>query len=328
MRILLRSPLLHFLLLGGLIFALVLWRSHRDLESITAMDPASLAITIDSEKINELRTSYQRQMGRAPSARELDTMVSAEVDEEILYRDALALGFIEKDGGIQTRLVQKMLFLDSGAKLEDARDLLARALSLGLDRDDVVVRRILVQKMRLHASQLASDEEPSDEDIAEAYADRLEDLREPDRRDLIHVFLSADRRQAQTLDDARALRKQILDEGISASEAIALGDPFPLGHRLEARSRLDLRRRFGLDFGKNVFATPPKTWSPPIASVYGQHLVWTSKLRPGTIPPLEAVEDRIRGKLVRERRARKLQAMLTRERSRYTIVIDRTGEQE
>jgi peptidyl-prolyl cis-trans isomerase C len=324
----LRSPLVHFLLFGGLIFVLQIWRLQVDPEREAEADPDALVISIDSEKIDELRTTYHRQMGRAPSARELEVMVATEVDEEILYREALALGFIEEDGAIQTRLIQKMLFLESEANLEDARDLLARALSLGLHRDDIVVRRILVQKMRLHGSRLAPEEKPSDEEVAQTYHDRRESLREPDRRDLIHVFLSADQRRNHTVDDARVLRTRILEAKISATEAIALGDPFPLGHRLEARSELDLRRSFGTDFGRHVFADPIETWSFPIASAYGQHLVWTSQFRPGTIPPFEAVAGRIRGELERDERKRKLEVMLQRERIRYTIAIESAGEQE
>ena len=324
----LRSPLIRFLLVGLLIFVVQAWRSQEDPENNSPTEPRSLSILIAREMIDELRTTYQKQMGRLPSAKELDVMIAAEIDEEILHREALALGFIEQDGGIQTRLIQKMLFLESGAKLDDAKDLLARAIALGLHRDDIVVRRILVQKMRLHGARLTPEEMPSDEEVAQIYRERRESLREPDRRNVLHVFLSADRRGNHAAENALSLRTKILETGVSPGDAIALGDPFPLGHRLEARSRLDLRRNFGAHFGRDVFDGPIETWSFPIASAYGQHLVWTSKLRPGTIPPLEAVADRLRSELERERRSKKLEALLQRERSRYTIVIETGEEQE
>lgn len=322
----LRSPLVHFLLFGLLIFAAQIWHSQGEREEVEPTAPTSLSISIDSEKIDELIATYQRQMGRIPGEKELEVMIAAEIDEEILYREALALGFIEKDGGIQSRLIQKMLFLESGAKLEDAKQLLARAIALDLHRDDIVVRRILVQKMRLHGSRLTSNEMPSDEEVVQAYRNRREGLREPDRRDVTHVFLSADRRGTHVADEAQSLRTQILDSTLSPTHAIALGDPFPLGHRLEARSELDLRRSFGAQFGRQVFEAPIEAWSPPITSAYGQHLVWTSKLRAGTIPPLEIVTDRIRSDLERDRRKQKLEALLRRERNRYTIVIETAEE--
>ncbi len=323
---LLRSPLIHFLLLGGLIFSVQIWRSQEDADRQATIEPASLSISIDSEKIDELRANYQRQMGRLPMAKELDVMIAAEIDEEILYREAQARGFIEGDGGIQTRLIQKMLFLEPTAKLEEASDLLERALDLGLHRDDIVVRRILVQKMRLQGSRLTPDEAPSDEEVARDYQARRESFREPDRRDLTHVFLSADRRRGHAADDARSLRTRILEEHISAAQAVASGDPFPLGHRLQARSELDLERSFGADFGRNVFGEPIERWSLPIASAYGQHLVWTSIHHSGAIPKLETVAGRIRGELERERRERKLEDFLQRERNRYTIVVETTGD--
>jgi len=277
-------------------------------------------IRITPGQIEELREGFARQMRRPPEARELDRLIANLVDEEILYREAVAQGLPELDGGVQTRLIQKMLFLEGGQAIEDPAALLARAVELELHRDDVVVRRILVQKMRLIGMTLEPGEEPTAPEIAERYESRRASLREPDRVDLVHVFLSVDRRPGSALEDARLLRRRLVEESIGPDGGVAFGDPFPLGHRLDDRSARDLQRSFGARFGEQVFEAPVGGWSSPIDSAYGQHLVWVESIRPGPIPALESVRDRLRRELEQERRQARLEALLSALRTRYEVV--------
>jgi len=204
-----RSPLLHFLSIGMALFvadglreALVPFTRFATfapfLPLATEQDPAPLQIEIDAARLDMLEQGFVTQMGRAPDPDESVRLLAAEVDEEILYREALARGLLERDGGVQTRLIQKMLFLDGAAGIENAGELLRRAKQLGLDQDDIVVRRILVQKMRLFGSTLEESERPSWESIAARYAQTREAFREPDRISFVQVFLSADERLGAT----------------------------------------------------------------------------------------------------------------------------------
>ena len=314
-----RSPLFHFLLLGLLIFVVQVGYSSR--EEATRV-PQSQPISIDRAKVEELESSFRQQAGRGPTERDLAMMVAAEVDEEILYREALARNFLARDRGIEARLIQKMLFLETGARIEDSEKLLERAIALGLHREDIVVRRILVQKMRLHESRLEPGERPSRADVEEAFAQNSDRFREASRRSGTHVFLSSDRRGAETSGDARLLREHLVNSAIPPSEAVLLGDPFPLGHELAHRSEQELENSFGRHFGREVFESPFETWSGPIASAYGQHLIWVSTVQPERPKSIEDVEDRIRGELERDRREEKLRAFLRAARDRYEIAIE------
>jgi hypothetical protein len=284
-------------------------------------DPAPLRIDIDAARLDMLEQGFIAQMGRAPDPDESGRLLAAEIDEEILYREALARGLLERDGGVQTRLIQKMLFLDGATGIENAGELLRRAKQLGLDQDDIVVRRILVQKMRLFGSTLEDSERPSWDSIAARYAQTREALREPDRISFVQVFLSADDRQAATQGDAEALRRRLLGESIGSQTAISLGDPFPLGHRFGLRSKRDLARSFGSAFGAQALELSPGRWSRPIESAYGRHLLWVESREPGQIPGLEAVADRIRRDLERELRDAKLKTLLRDLRKSYEVVV-------
>lgn len=321
MPALFRSPLLHFLSIGALLFAAQAWRASEG----GAEDPDAFRIEIEADRMLELQTSFLQQMGRRPSSAEIDRMIDAEVEEEILFREAISRGLLERDGGVQTRLIQKMLFLENDAQIEQAPALLARAIELQLYDGDIVVRRILVQKMKLLGSTLEGSQIPSDEDVAAAYQSEREDLRAPDRVSLVHVFLSSDRRGDQTHSDAVALRARLMTHAIDPDQAPALGDPFPLGHHLERRTRNDLERIFGARFGESAFDADLERWSDPIASAYGVHLIYVGARESGEVPPIASVADRLRLQIEERRRDANLDALLSRLRARYEVVRSTTN---
>ena len=316
MRRLLRSPLLHFVLLGVLLYVgQVVLRT-----SGPTYDPEAFQISVAVDRLAELTKQFSETTGRGPTPSETERMVDAEVDEEILFREAMARGLLERDGGVQTRLIQKMLFLEGEAGIEEAPDLLTRAVELGLHQEDIVVRRILIQKMKLLGSQLAPQQQVLKADIERAYQSQQDELRAPERIDLVHIFLSRDRRGAETQSDATAALARIRTAATVPGDAPNAGDPFPLGHHLKGRSRHDLQRTFGAHFGRDVFMAPSGEWTEPISSAYGLHLVHITHREPGAVPPLSAVTNRLRLQIEERRREGNLESLMSDLRSNYYIV--------
>jgi parvulin-like peptidyl-prolyl isomerase len=104
MKKLLKEPLLHFFLLGGLLFAINAWRQKPVTNS-----PARIEIT--AAVIERLRAGYERQFGQPPDTEELRGLVAQQIREEVLYREALTLGLDRYDTIVRRRLAQKMEFL-------------------------------------------------------------------------------------------------------------------------------------------------------------------------------------------------------------------------
>ena len=74
--------------------------------------------------IDKFRSVQQRD----PSEQELATLVEREVREEILVREALALGLDQGDAAVRNRLMQKLQFLtDSAVQMLDPQDDVLRA---------------------------------------------------------------------------------------------------------------------------------------------------------------------------------------------------------
>ncbi len=92
----LREPLLHFLLAGALVFAVMAGRDAPD-EAVIRIDPAAVA------------THHRRSTGRDPSASELKALIADQLRTEIYSRDAVALGLDREDDGVKQRLRAKLL---------------------------------------------------------------------------------------------------------------------------------------------------------------------------------------------------------------------------
>ena len=101
---LLREPLLHFLLLGAVIFA-VFGRPDAD--------PASSdrEITVTAADVDRLNQAFTRTWNRPPDEEERRAQIRDYIREEVMYRAALDLGLDKDDAIVRRRLRQKVEFL-------------------------------------------------------------------------------------------------------------------------------------------------------------------------------------------------------------------------
>jgi hypothetical protein len=242
-------------------------------------------------------------------------------DDQVLLHEAWAAGLDEKDKIVRERLVALGRDLRLAAP-DDAVGLERAARALGLQRSDPLIRRYLIDLMRLAAAGPPErDGLPDDAVLRAAYeADPLRDA-VPPRATFTHVFLSRERRGERLASDAEAvlatLRAQPPD-----LEAAAAGDPFVRGARLRRASEAELARVFGRDFAARVLALEPGRWSEPLASPYGLHLVKVAEQLPAAAPGFDAVRARLLHAHLRDRRAERYDATLARLRARYQLRID------
>jgi peptidyl-prolyl cis-trans isomerase C len=154
----LKEPLLHFACLGALIFAANAWR-----ERGRAGENAGARIEITEGTIAWLREGYSKQWHRAPDAEELRGLVNDHLREEVLYREALAMG---------------------------------------LDRNDSIVRRRMAQKMEFLTQDIAAAVEPDDAALRKYFGENTARYAKAARVSFRHVFFSKERRGAKLDADA------------------------------------------------------------------------------------------------------------------------------
>lgn len=97
-----KDPLLHFLVVGGAMFALLSWLGS---------GPSSERILISSADIAEMSRAAELLQGRPVTRAELDTLVESAVRDEVYYRRALQLGLDVDDDEVRRRLIEKMRYL-------------------------------------------------------------------------------------------------------------------------------------------------------------------------------------------------------------------------
>ncbi|TLD43647.1 MAG: hypothetical protein JETT_0078 [Candidatus Jettenia ecosi] len=103
---LLREPLVHFLILGAVLFCISIMVNQGDNK-----EKEDVPVAITHGRIRQLRETFTAQRGRSPTEEELHEIVEDRIREEILYREAMHLGLDRDDTIIRRRLAQKMQFL-------------------------------------------------------------------------------------------------------------------------------------------------------------------------------------------------------------------------
>jgi hypothetical protein len=186
----------------------------------------------------------------------------------------------------------------------------------------VVVRRHLVQMMRLATGRLGPADLPSEAELAAYLAEHAERFTEPERVRLTHLYLSRDRRGDAIGHDAEGLLAAIRRGAVPPESAASLGDPFLPGREVGPASRVELERLFGPRLTSALEGVEPGAWVGPLESSYGLHLVWVHERLPARVPALDAVRGRVLQALLDERRAARSHERLAKLRARYEIRIE------
>jgi peptidyl-prolyl cis-trans isomerase C len=171
----LREPLLHFLLAGALIFAVY------DLLHPADRNAQANQIVLTKDDLRQLAVHWLAQGRALPTADEMRALVEQKVSEDILSREAVALG---------------------------------------LDKDDEIIRRRLAQKMDFLAADIAALQDPSDAELRAWFAQNSGQFALPPRVSFRHLYFSCDRGPG-ALDAAAAALAKLTGEPAAAAVAAA-----------------------------------------------------------------------------------------------------------
>jgi len=274
------EPLVRFLIIGAVIFSINALVNQSD-------NNTQPKIEITATDIDRLRTLWQRKWQRLPSTEELQGLIDAEIREEILYREALAMG---------------------------------------LDKDDTIVRRRMAQKLEFLTEDLMALNEPTEEALTKFFQENADKYREPAKLSFTHIYFSSDRRGVNAETDAQQALLNLNALGGSPVEAgIEMGDRFMLDYAFDQLSVFDIARWFGRNFADEVEKLPQGSWQGPITSGYGIHLVYVTDHIPGRLPELAEVSDAVLRDYQQQKRDEANRAFYARLKQRYHISIDETA---
>ena len=277
MKRLLREPLVHFLLIGAALFGIY---KFTPAAGTSSAPPREIRLTLD--ELAQLALLFQSQWRRPPTPQELERLVENKVQQEILYREALAMG---------------------------------------LDRDDEIVKRRMAQKMQFLAEDVAGAHEPTPDELAAWFEKNGERFALPARVSFRHAYFSPDRRGERAREDAARARAVLAGEPEDTELARSLADRFMLQDYYGDRTAPQIAKEFGPRFAEAIVGIAPGAWQGPIESGYGWHLVFVDQLVPGRTPAFEEVEPDVRAAWLDDQKEQAWKNAYDAMRAKYTVVL-------
>jgi hypothetical protein len=273
----LREPLLHFLVIGGALFT-----AYAALNRDPNDQKDRRRIVLTENDLSQMTIASVAQGRPAPTIEQMRNLLEAKIREEVLYREALAMG---------------------------------------LDKDDIIVKRRMLQKMDFLAEDLSDLREPSREELQAWFKNNAQRFAYPPRISFRHLYFSFDKHGANTAEAAAAALKQIAGKPADSSDAAALADPFMFRDYYADRSPDQVGSEFGGKFERSVFELKPGSWLGPLESGFGWHLVFVESLAPGRVPEFAEVESEVKSEWIKDQRAEFKRKAYEAMKARYEIVL-------
>jgi len=270
----LKEPLIHFLLLGVLIFVFY--------DAVSGKGSAPNEIFISRGQQENLLNTFSRTWQRPPTPAEFQALLQDYIRQEIAYRESK---------------------------------------NMGLDQDDIVIRRRLRQKLELLAEDMATLAPPDDAQLEE-YLDQHRDefMLEP-RISLRQIYFSPDRRGVNAEQDAADLLRRLSAQS-SADDPGQHGDPIPLPDTIRDMRESEVARLFGNGFCDALQGLEAGQWSGPVASGFGFHLVYVESRVPGRVPDLSEVREVVQRDWISQRGRETIDGLYDRLAENYTIEVE------
>jgi len=272
-----KEPLLQFLIIGAAIYGTyALFTSPED-------DYRDNTILVDSNRIDAMISEWESRWNRPPTRQEIEGLIQAYIKEDVLYRQAVAMG---------------------------------------LNEDDPITRRRMAQKLEFLTSDLASFQQPDEGELKQFFEENQEAYRDPDLATFTQIFVDPDARGEATLVDAAEILEQVTAAGEPTEETTQLGDRFMLQNYFASVTELDIRRQMGSGFAEQVMKLQPGQWHGPVLSGYGVHLVYIHEFFTAPPPDFEAVQARVLEDWHVLKREEFNTEFLASLKDRYEIIVD------
>jgi len=274
---LLTEPLIQFLVIGACIYgAYALFGTPEE-------DFRDTTIVVDSNRINAMISQWESRWNRLPTRAEIDGLIQVYIREDVLYRQAVAMG---------------------------------------LNEDDPITRRRMAQKLQFLTSDLSQMQQPREGELEQYFSEKAGSYRGEDMISFTQVFIDPDKREDATLGDAAEILAQLKAAGEPDSETIQLGDRLMLQNNFSSATELDIRRQLGSGFAEVVMTLEPGQWHGPVLSGYGVHLVYVYEFVEAPPAVFENVQARVLEDWHEQKREQFNADFLESLKSRYQIVIE------
>lgn len=270
------EPLVQFLAAGALLFVLYGWANPEG----SGEDRATVRVTEGDLRV--LAEGWSRQWQRPPSKDELRGLAAQALREEILAREARALG---------------------------------------LDEGDTIVRRRLAQKLQFLIEDTAPVPEPSDDELRRLLESEPERFGGGAKRSFEQLYFDPARRRDAAADVRDALEALRKPSGEVAAQELGDPPPL-VERVFREIGEETLAGQLGQKFAASVFSLPAGEWHGPIESSYGVHAVRVTAVVPARTPDLSEVREQVAATWRDRRRRELEERSFDEMSARYTLAAD------
>lgn len=283
----LKDPLGHFLLAGLAIFLLfeAVGPEVVNERTIVVDRPILLRFIQYRTKLFEPEVAAARLDGLSDTERQ--ALIDDYVREEVMHREAVALGLGEDDYIIRRRMVQKIDYITQGFSDQ----------SVSVNAADVQAYYDANKQDYFVASQIT----------------------------FTHVFFDAERHgMAQATQMAEAELEKLKAENVAFSDAPKYGDRFPFHLNYVERDPEFVVSHFGAEMGNELFTTDftPNDWLGVFISSYGAHLVKIAQRKEGYVPKFPEVVARVEVDYLTKTQREKKEQAIGRIVETYDVHVD------
>ena len=271
------EPLIQFLIIGACIYgAYALFGTPEE-------DFRDTTVHVDSDRINAFISEWESRWNRPPTRDEINGLIQSYIKEDVLFRQAVAMG---------------------------------------LNEDDPITRRRMAQKLEFLTSDLAMMVQPAEGELEQYFNDNSEIYLAPDRMTFSQIYFDPDSRGNTTLVDAAEALVQLQAAGVPTEESMQMGDGFMLQSDFVSVTPAEAARQMGSGFVEAVVQLEPVAWHGPVLSGYGVHLVYMYDYQKSPPAIFEDVQAAVLENWQLEQRDKFNAVFLENLKTRYEIVID------
>jgi peptidyl-prolyl cis-trans isomerase C len=240
-------------------------------------------VVITNNEILMLEDGWQKRMNRPPTPEERQGLIDQHTKEILLYKTAL---------------------------------------EMGLDKDDQVIRRRMVQKVEFLGTDLIKAPQPNEQELISFFEQNKERYTPPEVITMSQLFFDPDKRGDETLSDVDKALVELNTKEINSNDLGRYGDTFMLQNYYPNRSELEIRKLFGGGFTESVFALEPGKWHAPVLSGYGTHIVYIHAHEKNEVPEYADVRDAVMTDWIAQKEQELNEKYIEDLMARYDVVFE------
>jgi len=239
---------------------------------------ANNRIVVSPNQVEQLAAQFSRTWMRPPTKEEMAGLIANHVRDEVYYREALAMG---------------------------------------LDQNDLIIRRRMRQQLEFILEDLSGEEAPSDEALTAFLGEHPEKFRVEPQISFRQLYLNPGKRK-DLAADARIMLAS-LSQG-AAPESV--GDPTMIPFEFKQATKTEIVRSFGEEFAQEVVKLAPGNWTGPVYSGLGGHLVLVTERTEGRLPVLAEVRALVEREYLAQRRQELKDKAYSKLLEGYQVIIE------